>query len=76
MVSQPPYSPDFNLCDRWVLARINCCFKQMTFHSHEEVKNAALRVFRDIPIERFQVELEKLRQHLIRVIDNNGCHVI
>lgn len=75
MVGQPPYSPDYNLCDRWVFAHLKSCFKKMTFHSHEEVKDAALQVFRDIPVQRFQSELDKLRHHLLRVIDNNGCYV-
>ena len=33
-VYQSPYSPDFNLCDRWMFSALKCQMKNMTFETH------------------------------------------
>ena len=76
LVKQSPYSPDFNLCDRWLFAHLKCAFKHMRFDSADEVKDAALRVFKSTPEERFSTELQKLKDHLHCVIQNNGSYIV
>lgn len=76
MVPQPPYSPDYNLCDRWLFAALKTKLKKMTFRSAEEVKVAALQAFDEIPENRFPSELIKLRDHLNAVILKHGDYII
>lgn len=73
---QSPYSPDYNLCDRWLFANLKCQLKKSSFNNPEEVKSAALQAFRSIPEERFQSELEKLKKHLNDVILHGGCYIV
>ena len=75
-VYQSPYSPDFNLCDRWMFSALKCQMKNMTFETHEEVKIAATQAFATIPNERFSSELEKLKNHLHNVIASGGTYLV
>ena len=75
LIRQAPYSPDFNMCDRWVFAHLKSSMKKMTFNDHVEVRKAALQVFQSVPPERFVHEMEKLKMHLRTVINNCGSYV-
>ena len=76
LLKQSPYSPDFNLCDRWIFKALKQHFKDFVFSSPEEVEEEALRWFRGIPKDRFEKELTRLYEHCKRVIDSNGDYVV
>ena len=76
LIYQSPYSPDFNLCDRWLFSALKCQIKKMNFETHDEVKQAATQAFSTIPQERFTTELEKLKIHLNRVIQSGGEYCV
>ena len=44
IINQSPYSPDFNMLDRWVNAHIKFRFKLWIFFSAQEVEEATLQV--------------------------------
>lgn len=75
-VYQSPYSPDFNMCDRWLFATLKNKLKKSSFNSSEEVKHAALQAFHSIPEERFLHEIDKLKEHLNAVIFMNGDYIV
>ena len=76
MIKQSPYSPDFNLCDRWVFKSLKQHFKDFDFSSSEEIEEAAVRWFRAIPQDRFVRELTHLYEHCKSVIDSGGDYVV
>jgi transposase len=76
LIKQPPYSPDYNLCDRWLFAQLKTRLKLSTFTSHQEVRIAATHAFADIPVECFTAQVEKLKMHLVNVIDAHGDYII
>jgi histone-lysine N-methyltransferase SETMAR len=75
LVMQSPYSPDLNLCDRWLFKEIKKNLKNFKMNSSHDVLDAVLNVFRAIPEERFKRELEKLEEHCHQVILANGGYV-
>jgi transposase len=74
-VWQSPYSPDFNLCDRFLFNWLKARLRQETFESHLEVETAALHEMRMISEETLYREVEKLYEHCQRVIDVGGDYV-
>lgn len=75
IVQQAPYSPDLNQCDRWLFKLLKKGLKGRNLSCAEDVRNAALELFREIPSRRFKVELENLRQHCHAVIARHGDYV-
>jgi transposase len=73
---QAPYSPDLNMCDRWLFSAMKKQLRKQTFNDEQEVKNSALQVLLAIPQTTFSHELQKLLDHCQLVIDNNGDYVI
>lgn len=73
---QSPYSPDFNLCDRFLFKWMKADFSKRSFANHEEVKEAALHWFRQLEEKHLQAEVEKLYEHCQRVIDIGGHYVV
>ena len=75
IVWQSPYSPDFNLCDRFLFNTLKAGLRKQTFQSHLEVEEAALRFLRQLPEEHLHAEIEKLYDHCQAVIDAGGAYV-
>lgn len=76
MIKQSPYSPDLNLCDRWVFKRMKKHLRASSYNSEHEVITAALQWFRALPHDLFKMELNSLLKHCFRVIRCNGDYVI
>ena len=70
------YSPDLNLCDRWLFSRLKRSLEHMEFNNHEEVQSQTLQLIRSIPQNEFQKELDKLFNHCQSVIDCGGDYIV
>ena len=70
-----PYSPDLNLCDRWLFMWLKKSFKERTFNDADEVAEAALQVLRSTPESTYQHQIQKLVDYCQMVIDNGGDYV-
>ena len=75
LLPQPAYSPDLNLCDRWLNDRIKTELRQQHFDNHCDVEKAIVDVLRSIPVEQYRHELEKLIRHCSQIIDVGGGYV-
>ncbi len=75
MIQQSPYSPDLNLCDRWLFKVMKKGLRGHHFQSSQEVLEASLEVFRGISPQRFQDELHNLRDHCYSVIAALGNYI-
>jgi hypothetical protein len=75
MVLQSPYSPDLNQCDRWLFKELKRGLRQCQLSNAQDVLQETLTFFRQIPVERFKSELEKLEQHCHHVIAVGGNYV-
>jgi hypothetical protein len=74
-MEQSPYSPDFNLCDRWLIKELKKHLRTLRLTSAAEVLNAAVRHFHKISPDRFDFELMKLKDHCLQVIHAHGDFV-
>ncbi|QQP50108.1 Transposase [Caligus rogercresseyi] len=68
MVKQSPYSPDLNLCDRFL-------FRKDEFGGHEEATLAVQRAMRRVSEDKLYDQLRKLRGHCHDVIAVGGDYV-
>ena len=75
IVKQSPYSPDLNLCDRWLFHKLKTELRKTIFNSPVEVRNEALRVLKLIPQEDYREQVDKLLRHCERVIEEHGDYV-
>lgn len=76
LLRQSPYSPDLNLCDRWLFLEMKKALRQQNFQSSEDVRDAALHMFRNLPRQRFSNELKRLFEHCKKVIEAGGDFIM
>ena len=67
LVPQSPYSPDLNMCDRFINHKLKEHVRQLDLNSPEEVTSAALDYLRSIPECVLKEELLKFKRHCRRV---------
>jgi hypothetical protein len=75
LVQQSPYSPDLNLCDRWLFKELKSKLKVCQIQSASDVLTHTNRVFHQIPLEKFEWELTKLREHCSLIIACHGDYI-
>jgi hypothetical protein len=75
LVKQSPYSPDFNLCDRWLITELKKGLRRCNLDCAQDVLNASAQIFKQIPEERFRHELMKLKDHCSSVIAAHGEYI-
>ena len=75
IVRQSPYSPDLNLCDRFLFRAIKQNLKKEDFDSPEDVNRAIQRSIRLISKNTLMDQLGKLRDHCHLVIEANGDYI-
>jgi transposase len=76
LLHQAPYSPDLNLCDRWLFAHVKRNLRQQQFNSHLEVQDAFLRELQAISKDVFQRQVNLLIAHCEKVIAAQGDYVV
>ena len=75
LVKQSPYSPDLNMCDRFLFRKIKSGMKLSSFNGPEDVETAVRRAFDRIPESELMRELEKLKTHCDGVIEQSGAYL-
>jgi len=72
LIKQSPYSPDLNLCDRWLNKALKKVIKHTVYLDVESVLAACRRFMQSISNERYEEELLKFKRHLNHVIECEG----
>lgn len=75
LLHQPTYSPDLNLCDRWLNNHLKNCLRKIEFEDTAAVEAAALKCLRETEMCIFRKELDKLISHCEKVIACGGNYV-
>lgn len=75
IVKQSPYSPDLNLCDRFLFRSLKVELNQQNFSGSEDLVKAVQRYFRGLSENTLCHELQKLYEHCKRVIEVQGDYV-
>lgn len=72
---QSPYSPDFNLCDRWLNDFIKKDLKKEVFNDASEVEERVIQLMRSIDEGCYRNEVDKLVSHCSKVIQTGGEYI-
>ena len=75
VIRQSAYSPDFNMCDRWLFKYVKNHLRQFQFADKQSLLEEALRCFRAIGRDRFVKEFQHLYDHCKAVINANGDYI-
>ena len=75
IIKQSPYSPDLNQCDRWVFKDLKKHLRQYGYSSAEEIQEKTLQFMRQLPPERFPLEIQRFHKHCKSVIECRGDYV-
>ncbi|QQP57813.1 Transposase [Caligus rogercresseyi] len=74
-VKQSPYSPDLNLCDRFLFRKLNHLLPEDEFEGHEEATLAVQQAMRRVSEDELYDQLKKFREHCHDVIAVGGDYV-
>ncbi|QQP42458.1 Uncharacterized protein FKW44_017132 [Caligus rogercresseyi] len=75
LVKHSPYSPDLNLCDRFLVRKLKHLLREDEFGGHEEATLAVQRAMRRVSEDELFDQLRKLREHCHDVIAVGGDYV-
>ena len=75
LIKQRPYSPDSNLCDRFLFWKIKSDLKGVDSDGPDYVRRKVQHIFRHTSENELVRQLWKLHEHAERVIDNQGDYV-
>ena len=75
LVKQAPYSPDLNLCDRFLFRGIKHSLKNSQISCQSDVENAATHYMNSLEVGALQTQIEKLKLHCDNVIKSGGSYV-
>lgn len=73
LLRQPPYSPDLNLCDRYIFPRLEAL--RSNFNSAEDIREFLTRELPMFTVERMSRALTTLMEHMRKVIENGGNYI-
>lgn len=76
LVPQPPYSPDYNLMDRYVFRNFEVYRLGENFANSEEVSEAVAGYIALFTPRMFMKQLEALKSDVLKVIELNGDYII
>lgn len=72
---QSPYSPDLNLCDRFLFVWLKNELRGKTFNSSSDVEEASLQYLRSISEDALHEQVNSLIDHCQQVIDAQGDYI-
>ena len=75
LLKQPPYSPDFNLHDRFTFRNFESFRRKINFSNSEQLKNHLMQFLTDLSISTMNQQFDHLLDHMKQVIICNGNYV-
>lgn len=76
LLKQPPYSPDCNLCDRYVFPRLEALRCKQSFETREEIQEFLDQHMPNFSVQRTGKAIAAMMQHFEEIIRNNGNYVV
>ena len=74
-LEQSPYSPDLDLCDRFLFQKLKSLLFRQDFDGHEEMEQGVKRALEEVTEEELCRQLFKLQLHAERVIAAEGAYL-
>lgn len=73
---QAPYSPDLNLCDRWLFAHLKKTLRIQQFQSYKEVEAAIVKKLKATDENEFKRQIDLLMMHCERIVAVCGDYYV
>lgn len=74
-LKQPPYSPDYNILDRWVFSLLEKNRIHRSFDSEDNVKSYVTEQLRSLQNDDISYQFQKLKDDLQLIIDAEGNYL-
>lgn len=74
LLRQPTYSPDCNICDRYIFPRLEAV-RDGNFENEEELSQFLDQQLPQFTAQRMMKSVEELKKNMIMIIDNEGNYV-
>ena len=75
IIRHPTYSPDLNLCDRYVFTRLEASRSKWDFNSKKDIEEFLSCKLPEFTAERMNKAPDNLVEHLGEVISNGGIYI-
>ena len=75
-LKQPPYSPDCNLCDRYLFPRLEALRCKKNFEKREEIQQFLDQHMSDFSVQRIAKAIGDMMRHFENIILNNGSYIV
>ena len=75
LLKQPPYSPDFNLMDRYLFRSYEVYRSGVNFDNSNDVEANINDFMTNLPANKLQKEFQQLKIHLENVIEAAGNYI-
>ncbi len=75
VLNQPPYSPDYNLCDRWLFSELEKLRRNTNFASVADLKEFLQEALSGLDKDTVRRQLQHLSNDLKAVIDAGGRYL-
>lgn len=75
LIRQPAYSPDLNLCDRYIFPRLEASRHKTNFNSRDDIQDFLNQKLSEFTAARMNNALNDLQEHLEKVIEVGGKYV-
>jgi hypothetical protein len=75
LLRQPPYSPDFNLCDRWLFGLLERARNQRDFSSSDDLRQFLHGALSSMDKRTHEHQFQYLKNDLLRIIDAGGDYL-
>jgi histone-lysine N-methyltransferase SETMAR len=75
LLHQSPYSPDLNICDRWMFSYVKKVLRERQFESSYEVLAAFTEILQAVDETLLKRQVDLLMAHCEKVIEANGEYV-
>ena len=75
-LKHPPYSPDCNLCDRYLFPRLEALRCKKKFERREEIQQFLDQHMSDFSVQRIAKAISDMMRHFANIILNNGSYIV
>ena len=75
LLHQPPYSPDYNICDRWWFSKMEAARRRVNFDDENHLKDFLTDILRDVSKDDLIHQFNKLKEDLQLVVNAHGQYL-
>ena len=76
LLKQAAYSPDFNLLDRWIFAKLQIARRNRNFNSDDDITKFVTGELNILTSDELNHQFDSLKNDLMSVITSHGNYIV